>query len=103
MRARRSTCLCCGHLTSRDPGYQGIRSEAPYCPVCDAVWRRETCVVCGEAYLVDVTRHRGGHHCDPLIERRIEAERRRRASLARSHVPSEGKRLLKGFRLWNVD
>ena len=73
MRARKISCLHCAGPTCRDPGYDGVKSEAPYCPACDAVWQKAACVVCGEVFLVDVTRHRGGHHCAPGTERRIEA------------------------------
>ncbi len=79
MRARRTSCLCCGGPTCRDPGYEGVKSDEPFCPACDAVWHRVSCVVCGESYLIDVTRHRGGHHCDPALEQRIEVDRLRKA------------------------
>jgi hypothetical protein len=103
MRARRHHCLCCGGPTVRDPGNTGARTAEWYCPGCDAVWRKAACVVCGETYLVDVTRHRGGHHCDPAVEERIEAGRRRQAVLARPHGHSVGARLTKGFRMWHEE
>lgn len=98
MRARRTSCLRCGAATSRDPGFEGVKSAEPFCPVCDAVWHRVTCVVCGANYLVDVTRHRGGHHCDPALEQRIEVGRKRRALHARAKR-AVGQRLKVGFRM----
>jgi hypothetical protein len=103
MRARRTSCLRCGLPTCRDPGYDGVKSGEPYCVACDAVWHRVSCVVCGESYLVDVTRHRGGHHCDPIEEDRIEADRKREAVLAQVHHTSVGQRLHRGFRMWHEE
>jgi hypothetical protein len=106
MRAMKIRCLHCSGPTCRDPGYDGVKSEAPYCPACDAVWQKAACVVCGEVFLVDVTRHRGGHHCDPGTESRIEAGRKREAVVAQAHAVApkpEGQRLIRGFRLWHAD
>jgi hypothetical protein len=48
---------------------------------------------------VDVTRHRGGHHCDPLLEHRIEVGRKRQAIHGRSMKHAVGQRLRVGFRM----
>lgn len=103
MRARKTTCLVCGEPTTRDPGFEGVQSNEPYCAACDAVWHRVACVVCGETYLVDVTRHRGGHHCDPALERRIEVGRKRQAILSRTVKRKVGQRMHVGFRMWHEE
>jgi hypothetical protein len=103
MRARRTSCLRCGAATFPDPGYEGVKSAEPFCPACDAVWRRVSCVVCGASYLVDVTRHRGGHHCDPALEQRIEGGRKRRAHHAQAVKRAVGQRLKVGFRMCHED
>ena len=103
MRARRTSCLLCSGLTARDPGFEGVISAEPYCAACDAVWHRVSCVVCGESYLVDVTRHRGGHHCAPGVERKIEDGRKRQAVLSQVVKRGEGQRLRVGFRMCHED
>ena len=103
MRARKTSCLRCGGSTARDPGYEGVKSDQPYCEACDAVWHRDSCVVCGVSYLVDVTRHRGGHHCDPIVVRRIEVGRKRQAVHARVVKREVGQRMHVGFRMCHED
>lgn len=103
MRARKHHCLCCGGPTGRDPGYEGVKSAEPYCAACDAVWHRVGCVVCGEQYLVDVTRHRGGHHCDPSTERHIEVDRKRQEVKSQAVRQTIGQRLKVGFKMCHED
>ncbi|MFO0880560.1 MAG: hypothetical protein U0840_24705 [Gemmataceae bacterium] len=103
MRARRTSCLACGQLTAPDPGHLGVKQVIPYCPSCDAVWHKARCVICGAGFLVDVVRHRGGHHCAPGAVRRTVALWRRHELHARpADHPAVGERLRDGFRLWNV-
>lgn len=100
-KTKQIACLCCGGPTIPDPAFAGTQTSEAYCQSCDAAWHEACCVVCGEIFLVDVTRHRGDHHCDPVVERRIEAGRRRHASPAQVH--SVGARLNKGFKMWHAD
>src|SRR5262245_49318680 len=96
MKKQHDHCRLCGEPTVPDPE---LGAGIPYCTTCDASWRQRTCVVCGVAYLVDVIRHRGGHHCDPGVEERIEAGRKRRPEARRPHADSVSARLKDGFRM----
>jgi hypothetical protein len=100
MKKQHDHCLNCGEPTIPDPD---LGEGTPYCPVCDAAWRQRTCVVCGEAYLVDVVRHRGGHHCDPDVELRIEARRKRGHTASRAQGNSLSARPKDGFRMMGYD
>ena len=94
MRPTKTSCLRCGAATLRDPGFEGVKSDEPFCPACDAVWHRVSCVVCGVSYLVDVTRH-----CDPLVMRRIVVGRKRQAIHDRVVKREVGQRRHFGFRM----
>jgi hypothetical protein len=74
-------------------------SVGPYCAVCDATWSESVCVVCGQHFLADIVRHRGGHDFDPAAEGKIEAGRKRQSGLGRKQPRSLRERLRDGFEM----
>jgi hypothetical protein len=108
----KARCKRCRGPTFYDPSQRWIDLDSlgsefqypslyfpPYCPECAAAWSQMTCVVCERHFLVDVLRHKGGHHCEPGLETRVEASRKSHSDLGRLQSLSYADRLTDGFRM----